>query len=394
MLLRELEAEKYWSFPASYSKEKRESEINKMILSQNYFYQLKTDGVLGTYITDFDGEKTMLGRGVSKVTHERTRYEDNLFFFGDMADCFDKPTFLLGEIWLEGGVDKSVGSIIRSKPLRAKCIQSKNYYEAMRNNHRFTPKEVREIEGNEFFNHKLRFRIFDVWFFNGEDLMKTPWIERQKYVKIAAERINNPLVSYVQYYPVDDNLYENLTAIFEQGGEGVVCYRQDGIPEPGKRTAHKTLKIKRELENLLDVFIVGVEPAIQNYTGKELGTWQYWQDDRTEEKIIGELYGEYRTGRAIHPITKGFYHNWPGAIYTAVYDKEGNEIPICKVSGLTEDFKIELRDNFEKYDHCPITIGGMALSDSNGISVRHPYLHSIRLGDIDIKDCTLEKILS
>ena len=119
-----------------------------------------------------------------------------------------------------------------------------------------------------------------------------------------------------------------------------------------------------------------------------------WEDERTGEKIIGELYPEYRLGRAIRPISKGYYNNWPGAIYTAVYDKNGNEIPICKVAGLTEDFKTELRDNFSKYDHCPITIGGMALSDSNGISVRHPYFRAIRLNDMEDKDCTLEKIIS
>ena len=69
-------------------------------------------------------------------------------------------------------------------------------------------------------------------------------------------------------------------------------------------------------------------------------------------------------------------------------------MPICKVSGLTDDFKAELRDNFKKYDHCPVTIGGMALSDSNGLSVRHPYLKSIRLGDLNPQDCTLSKILN
>ena len=139
---------------------------------------------------------------------------------------------------------------------------------------------------------------------------------------------------------------------------------------------------------------MGTEPAIQNYTGKEIGTWQFWLNTRTGQKCCGDYFGDYQLGAPIIPISKGYYYNWPGAIYTAVYDKQGNEIPICKVSGLTEDFKTELRDNYSKYDHCPVTIGGMALSDSNGLSVRHPYLKSIRLNDLDPRDCTLEKILS
>ena len=121
-----------------------------------------------------------------------------------------------------------------------------------------------------------------------------------------------------------------------------------------------------------------------------------WEDERTGEKFIGELYGEYRTGRAIRPITKGYYYGWPGAIYTSIYDREGNIIPLCKVAGLTEDFKTELRDNFDEWHMCPLTIGGMMVStaQTDGISIRHPYIKSIRKNDIDPKDCTLEKIIS
>ena len=66
----------------------------------------------------------------------------------------------------------------------------------------------------------------------------------------------------------------------------------------------------------------------------------------------------------------------------------------------TKDFKTELRDNFDEWYMCPLTIGGMmvstaqAESDGTGISIRHPYIKSIRKNDIDPKDCTLAKILS
>jgi hypothetical protein len=42
MLLRELEVEKYWSFPAAYTHEKRQVELQHMIESGHYYYQLKT----------------------------------------------------------------------------------------------------------------------------------------------------------------------------------------------------------------------------------------------------------------------------------------------------------------------------------------------------------------
>ena len=77
---------------------------------------------------------------------------------------------------------------------------------------------------------------------------------------------------------MDDTFYNKLNMIFSAGGEGVVCYKNSGLPEPGKRTAHKTMKVKRELENLIDCLITGIEPAAEDYSGKDIGTWTYWRD--------------------------------------------------------------------------------------------------------------------
>ena len=392
MLLREIAPELYWSMPASYSKEKRELEIERMIDSGRYYFQEKTDGNYSAFICDFDGDKRIISRGISTVTKEYGCIQDRLFFWDDVKNAFDKPTRIIGEVYLDGGIDRHVGSLLRSLPDKSRSIQDSIYYEEIRN--KFSPKDRRDIENNEFYNHKLKWRIFDVWYYDGKDLMNTPWIERQKYVKAAAERINSFLVTAVPYYPMDETFYDKLAAIFSHGGEGAVCYREDGRPEPGKRTAHKTCKVKKEIENLIDCVIIGTEKSIIDYTGKDVAHWQYWIDIRTGEKLCGDFFGEYQAGRSIKPVTKGFYYDMPGAIYTAVYDKFHNLIPLCKVSGLTDDFKKELRDNFDDWYLCPVTIGGMALSDAKGsLSVRHPYLSSIRKNDINPEDCTLEKIL-
>ena len=394
MLLRELPPEKYWSFPSSYSKEKRELEIEHMIDSGNFYIQLKTDGNYSAFICDFDGDQRVISRGISKTTGEYGRLEDKLFFFQDMTKVFTKPTRIMGEIYYDNGIDRDVGSVLRASTLKSKSIQDNDYYLQAQQVTKFTAKDRRDIENNPFRGQKLKLRIFDVWYYNGEDLMSTPWIERQKYVKQAAELVNNPLVTYVPYYPMDESFYDRLAEIFAQGKEGFVAYREDGLPEPDKRTAHKTLKIKQELEQLIDCFIIGKEDAVKAYTGKELGTWSYWEDSRTGEKLLGEYFGEYQTGRSIIPISKGWYYQWPGAIEVGVYDDENNIYKLCKVAGLTEEFKTELRDHFDEWYMCPVTIGGMMLSEAQGLSVRHPYLKSIRKDDIDTKDCTLKKILS
>lgn len=392
MLLREMEPERYWSMPPSYTKEKRTFEINSMIQSGRYYWQLKTDGNYSAFICDFDRDKRIISRGVSTVTKEYGCIQDRLFFWEDVMKAFDKPTRIMAEVYLDKGIDRNVGSILRSLPLKAKSIQDEDFYERARKVTKFSAKDRRDIENNEFRNVKLKWRIFDVWYYDGEDLMKTPWIERQKYVKAAAERINNPLVTYVHSYPMDETFYDKLNMIFANGGEGVVCYDSQGLPEPGKRTAHKTMKVKRELENSIDCFITGIEPAVETYTGKDVQNWNFWKNIKTGEKVCGLYFSKYQNGESYAPISKGFYYGWPGAIYTAVYDSNGNIIPLCKVAGLTEDFKEELKNNFSDWYMCPVTIGGMALSEADGLSVRHPYLISIRKGDIDPKDCTFEKI--
>ena len=88
MLLRELEPEKYWSMPSTYSREKRELEIQKMIDSGMYYYQLKTDGNYCAFICDFDGDKRLISRGVSKVSGEYGRLEDKVFFYESIVAAF------------------------------------------------------------------------------------------------------------------------------------------------------------------------------------------------------------------------------------------------------------------------------------------------------------------
>lgn len=393
MLLRDMEPEKYWSFPSSYNKEKREDEIEKMI-SFGYYFQLKTDGNYSAFICDFDGDKRLITRGISKTTGEYGRVEDKVFFFDSIANAFDKSTRIMGEIYYDNGIDKHVGSVLRCKEQKAKSIQDAEYYENNLKNTKISAKDRRDIENSDFFNKKLKWRIFDVWYYNGESLMETPWIERQKLIPEIVKKIDNPLVSGVASKKMDENFYDSLGRIFEAGGEGVVCYNPNGMPDPGARTAHKTCKIKQEITTDVDCFIIGTEPAKRDYTGKEYENWIYWLDIKTNELMEGQYFTQYRQGDNLIPITKGYYYGWPGAIFCGVYDKNGEIYNLCKVSGLTEEFKTELRDNYEKWHMCPVTINGMSISKTGSeISIRHPILKSVRNEDIDIKDCTLEKIL-
>lgn len=388
---------KYFSFPSTYSKERRQERIQDMINGGQYIYSLKTDGNLLRAVVTPDAS-ALQTRGVSKVTGTYSDVKDKVFWWKSIEDAFEDTTVLIGEAYLPNGIDADVASGLRSLTPKAKSIQSKEYYLEEQQHTHFTPKDKRDIENNKFFNIKIHYRIFDVICYNGVALENEPISTRIPYIKKAVEMINNPLVSAVEYYDMNDTFYDRLSQIFSAGGEGVVCYKKDAVYyEFGKRGPHsfETLKIKQEIENEIDCFIYDVLPPTKEYNGKYLSTWQYWLNEKTYEKLYGNYYDIYANGRQIlTPITKDFYNNYPSAIRCGVYDKDKNIIPLCDCSGITEQLKENLRDNLEQYKMCPVKIGGMTISKRGGnISIRHPRFIALRYEDISTEDCQLAKII-
>lgn len=370
----ELGVQKYWAPTSSMSAETRRQHLEQMAASGNYLWAEKFDGNFARGVITFE-RSALQTRGISRVTGTYSELQEKVFFWDSVVNAFQHgDTVILGELYLPGGIDRDVGSISRCLPEKARARQK---------------------------DHKLEWRVFDVLVLDGIDMINLPIEERVSHIPEVIKRINNPLVQGIEYHEMTESFFEELNEIFARKGEGAICYKKGIVYTPGKRSsAWSTCKVKQEISADIDCFITGVEPAVRDYTGKDIQTWNFWEDERSGEKLVGQLYGDYRTGRAIRPISKGYYYGWPGAIYTSVYDNNGNVIPLCKVAGLTEDFKTELRDNFPEWNMCPLTIGGMmvstaqAESDGTGISIRHPYIKSIRKNDIDPKDCTLAKILS
>lgn len=370
----ELGVQKYWAPTSSMSAETRRQHLEQMAASGNYLWAEKFDGNFARGVITSE-RSALQTRGISRVTGTYSELQKKVFFWDSVVNAFQHgDTVILGELYLPGGIDRDVGSISRCLPEKARARQK---------------------------NRKLEWRIFDILVLDGIDMINSPIEERVSHIPEVVKRINNPLVQGIEYHEMTESFFEELNEIFARKGEGAICYKKGIVYTPGKRSsAWTTMKVKQEISADIDCFITGVEPAVRDYTGKDIQTWNFWEDERSGEKLVGQLYGDYRTGRAIRPISKGYYYGWPGAIYTSVYDNNGNVIPLCKVAGLTEDFKTELRDNFPEWNMCPLTIGGMmvstaqAESDGTGISIRHPYIKSIRKNDIDPKDCTLAKILS
>jgi hypothetical protein len=365
---------KYWSMPTTMTPESRRLKLEQLAESGDYLFGIKTDGNWSRAIIS-PTQALLQTRGISKTTGTYGEIQDKVFFWSDVIRPFNKTTVILGETYLPGGIDKDTGSILRCLHEKALARQKVN---------------------------PLRWRIFDVLALDGIDYMNTHFEERVKLIPQVVKRINSPLVEGVTYYEMDFTFFDKMGKIFESGGEGAVCYRKDSVYVPGKRGPHAwdTVKVKQEISSEIDAFITGIIPGEKIYTGKDLASWDMWEKQRTGELVRGLYFGEYQSGGAYIPVTRNYWNGWPGAIQVSVYDKDMNEVPLCKVAGLTDEFKTELRDNPSRWMKVPVAISGMMVSsakadsEGNGISIRHPLLKRIREGDIDPKDCTLAKIFN
>ena len=361
---------KYWAMPTTTSPEMRRMKLEQLAQSNEYLFGEKYDGNWSRAIITKE-RNALQTRGISVKTKTYGEIQDKVMFWDAVINAFQNgDTVILGEVYRKGDIDRDIGSVLRCLPPKALARQKDN---------------------------PLKWRIFDVLCFDGQNLMDTDFEERIKYIPQVVNRINSPLVEGVEYYPMDDTFFDKMGKIFAAGGEGAVCYKRNAHYEAGKRGPHAwdSIKVKQEISSDIDCFILNTVPCEKNYNGGDIGHWQFWENTRTGEKLCGEYYGDYHLGGPYIPITKNYYYNWPASITVGVFDGEGNKIELCKVAGLTEEFKNELRDHFDDYYMCPVSINGMMVSTAReNISIRHPVLKSIRMGDISPEDCTLEKILN
>ena len=364
---------KYFAPSSTMSSEERRRKLEQMIDSGNYLFGEKTDGNWSRAVITSE-RSALQTRGISVTTKTYGEIQEKVLFWDAVLRVeWYGTTVILGEVYLPGAIDKDVGSILR-------CL---------------SPKALSRQKDNP-----LRWRIFDVLVLDGKDMMNEHFEDRIKCIPEVVNRIGSPLVEGITYYEMDNTFFDKIGSIFAAGGEGCVCYKKDSIYIPGKRGPHAwdTVKVKQEISSEIDAFISGIVAGEKLYTGKDLATWQLWENHRTGEKVIGSYFGEYQLGGAYIPVTKNYFNNWPAAIQVSVYDRNGNEVPLCKVSGITEEFRTSLRDDPNRWIGCPVTIGGMMVSsakadsEGNGISIRHPLLKRIRENDLTKEDCTLAKI--
>ena len=181
-----LEPMKYQAFPATMSAADRRRKLQQMIDSGEYYYSEKTDGNLCRAVITKD-HFALQTRGISKETGTYGEIQDKVFWADSIRSAFNDTTVLLGEAYIENGTDKTVGAVLRCLPNKAK---------------------QRQIDANEF----VRFRIFDVLYYNGINLLNTPFEERKEYLNNI--HIDNELINVVNSYNIQPNAHISLLSLY------------------------------------------------------------------------------------------------------------------------------------------------------------------------------------
>ena len=364
----EMEAMKYYAPPSTWSDEKKRDNARTKIFSGDWYGAEKKDGYFAQLIKDEDGNILLYSRsrGVNGKFADKHEWVPHLQPFFDMIP---NGTCFLGEIYFPSAPgSRNITTIMG-------CLKEKAI--------------ARQEKGE-----KLHFYIFDCLAYAGKSWMSYPARKRFAFVDsydVAAEYVLHA------HYVCGQELWTMLQEILARDDEGVVITNGDGLYEPGKRPSKTTLKIKKELKQTIDCFFTGVGSApTKIYTGKEIETWKYWENQMTGTKMNAEMYKEYAAGCPIVPITKGYYNGWAGSLEIAVFrHREGSR---CKINGIeyhdTEVFPIgwlsglpdEMKADPKKYAFKPIEVNAMEI-DLYYCTLRHGKMIGWR-NDLSITDCT------
>lgn len=355
-------AEKYWSPTKN---QNLKELINNAIFSGEYIGSRKVDGQWAMMIKDDDGNIILRPRNEG-VNGE---FSDKIDWIPHLKKEFEKlpnGTVLLGEIYFDGNEgSRKVTTIMGC--LKEKAVQ-------------------RQEKGD-----KLSFYIFDMLAYDNGFIKDLPLENRVVGLKALSKWFKSPYIKYAQFYKGEE-LLDYIAYCREQGWEGVVLQRKDGIYEPGKRPARKSIKVKKELDKEVDCFLTGnYKEATWEYTGKEVENWKYWFDLKNNQKKEGLFYEDFQSGAPIEPISKGAFFGWAGSVEIGVVKGE-EVIPIGWISNVTEEVKRGIVEDNSSWARRVVKLNAMMM-ESDTHNFRHARIIEWRNPeDMNWKDCTYEKI--
>lgn len=355
---RECSPMRYWSFSKTYSGDKN-VETKELIFSGDYIGAQKRDGYYQRIIKDDEGNVMMISRN-RNVKKEVVDKIDWVPHIKEWVEKLPNGTCLLCEIYLPNNEgSKNVTTLLGCTKERSIARQR---------------------------DKKLHLYVFDVMAYDGTNFITDGIGDRIKYLDTLknTESLKSEYVDYATYKRGKE-LWEMLGEILEAGDEGIVISRED-CPVYFKRTpARMTLKIKKEISQTINCVFTGKgTPPTKEYKGKEMREWEYWINERTDERLKGKHFDEYMSGEPLLPVTKTYFNEWVGSMEIGVV--KGNKVvPIGYLSGLAD----EIKANPAKYKLQPIEVTAMEI-DYDAHTLRHARLVKLR-DDLTLNDCTWER---
>ena len=354
-----IEPMKYWSFPASTSDPVKKETVRNAIFSNEYMGALKVDGFYQRLLKDEDGNCFMIARS-RNVNGEIVNKIDWVPQLKEWMDSLPNGTCLLSEVYLpDNEGSKNVTSILGC--LKEKAIERQKK----------TP---------------LHFHLFDCMAYDGKNFDKTHYEDRMKQLDEMSNLYTSNYIHYAKAYDGEE-LWDKLQEFLAEGREGMVIMRKDAIVYNKRTPARVSIKVKQELKQTIDCFIMGWNPPTKEYTGKAIDTWVYWYDTLKEQILpMGSYFQDYRNGAPIIPVTKNFYNGWAGSLKLGLV-KDGQPVYFGDLSGLTE----EVLSNPDAYKGKVVEVGGMQI-DKESHHIRHPRLIRFR-DDKTPRECEWSQVL-
>ncbi len=350
-----IDAMRIWSLPKH-----KEHELQKHCESGEYFGQIKKDGYFYQF-NKTENHSYLFSRNTSVNTGLLTEKIANVPHIEKALSILPNDTIVIGEVYIPNKTSKDVTRIMGCLPAEAIKRQ--------------------ESEG------QVHFYIHDIIAFKGKNLIDVEAEKRYVILKTVFDMFslaNNSFIELAEKY--DTNLFELVGTALENGEEGVVLKKKDAPYAPGRKPAWSAIKCKKV--DYADVVCMGVEDATKDYDGKELETWQYWEDKTTGEKVLGQMFN---SETPMIPVTKPYFYGWKTSIRIGAYTKEGSlkEIGTCS-SGLTDELRKDLAVNTDNYIGKVVEIQCMEKSKQDQ-TFRHPIMKRFR-DDKNPSECTLEEL--
>lgn len=368
----ELEAMRYYSPSTSWSAEKKKENAEQKIFSSDWLGSLKRDGTFCMCGRNQDGEIFLRPRA-RNVKKEFVNKVDWVPQFHQFLKELDPGTVFLGEVYL---------------PLNEQAKATTSILNCL------LPKSLKRQENEE---NRLYLYIFDVLAENGKSYLNMRAEERFDLLNAFSRAYSDEYVSWAKYYEGKE-LWDKLQEYLSDGREGMVITHKDSPYEPGKRSAKRTLKIKKELQETIDCVIMGANSPTRLYNGKEPELWEYWFNESTNEKILAKdfleknhstIYAAYSDGATVVPVTKNWFYGWAGSLKLGLYESNNVLVHVGDLSGLTD----EMKENWRSYLNKVVEISCMEISeDKDGNKgFRHPKFIGLH-GDKTPEDCTMDQI--